>query len=74
MRLLNRLHPLPSPFSAAVIEHLGMWTTATVSVLHDGEGAVYLVVVTARPVRVQAAADIAATMPFYVPKSFKRLG
>jgi hypothetical protein len=30
--------------------------------------------VTARPVRVQAAADIAATMPFYVPKSFKRLG
>ena len=51
-----------------------MWTTATVSVLHDGEGAVYLVVVTARPVRVQAAADIAATTPFYVAKSFKRLG
>ena len=25
---------------AAVIEHLGMWTTATVSVLHDGERAV----------------------------------
>ena len=59
---------------AAVIEHLGMWTTATVSVLHDGQRAVYLLVVTARPVRVQAAADIAATTPFYVPKSFKRLG
>ena len=59
---------------AAVIEHLGMWTTATVSVLHDGERAVYFVVVTARPVRVQAAADIAATTPFYVAKSFKRLG
>ena len=59
---------------AAVIEHLGMWTTETVSVLHDGQRAVYLLVVTARPVRVQAAADIAATTPFYVPKSFKRLG
>ena len=35
---------------------------------------VYLVVVTARPVRVQAAADIAVTTPFYVPRSFKRLG
>ena len=35
---------------------------------------VYLVVVTARPVRAQAAADIAATTPFYVAKSFKRLG
>ena len=74
MRLLNRLHPLPSPVSPAVIEHLGMWTTATVSVLHDGERAVYLVVVTARPVRVQAAADMAATTPFYAAKSFKRLG
>jgi len=51
-----------------------MWTTATVSVLHDGERAVYLVVVTARPLRVQAAADIAATTLFYVAKSFKRLG
>ena len=59
---------------ATVIEHLGMWTTATVSVLHDGERAVYLVVVTARPVRVQAAADMAATTPFYAAKSFKRLG
>ena len=44
---------------AAVIEHLGMWTTATVSVLHDGQRAVYLLVVTARPVRVQAAAGAA---------------
>jgi hypothetical protein len=25
---------------ATVIEHLGMWTTATVSVLHDGKRAV----------------------------------
>ena len=25
---------------AAVIEHLGMWTTETVSVLHDGQRAV----------------------------------
>jgi hypothetical protein len=30
--------------------------------------------VTARPVRVQAAADIAATTTHYVPKSFKRMG
>ena len=42
-----------------------MWTTATVSVLHDGERAVYLVVVTARPARVRAIIDV----PFGYPRA-----
>ncbi len=59
---------------AAVNEHLERWADARVSTLHDGAKAVYLLVEPARPVRVQAAKDIASTCPYYVAKSFKALG
>ena len=55
------------------IEHLETWGASAVTLLHDGEASVYLLVTPARPVRVQAAKDIASTCPFYVPKSFKPL-
>lgn len=57
-----------------VIEHLEQWAEARVSMLHDGEKVIYLLVEPARPVRVQAAKDIASTCPHYVVKSFKVLG
>jgi len=59
---------------AAVIEHLECWAEARVSTLHDGAKHVYVLVEPARPVRLQAAKDIATTCPYYVAKSFKALG
>lgn len=56
-----------------VIEHLECWAEARVSRLHEGAKATYVLVEPARPVRLQAAKDIATTCPHYVAKSFKAL-
>jgi hypothetical protein len=49
------------------------WAASPVSQRHDGEVSAYRIVTPARPVRVQAANDIAATCPYSVAKSFKAL-
>lgn len=56
-----------------VLEHLECWAEARVSALHDGAKVAYVLVEPARPVRLQAAKDIATTCPYFVPKSFKAL-
>ncbi len=59
---------------AAAIEHLEGWADARARTLHEGESVVYVLVEPRRAVRLQAATDIAATCPHYMPKSFKVLG
>jgi hypothetical protein len=59
---------------AAAIEHLEGWADARTSTLHEGESMVYVLVEVRRPVRLQAARDIAATCPYFVAQSFKPLG
>jgi hypothetical protein len=67
--------PVQSPVRlSAAIEHLEGWADARTSTLHEGESAVYVLVEPCRPVRLQAARDIATTCPYYVAKSFKPLG
>ena len=61
------------PRLAAAIEHLEGWADARARTLHEGESVVYVLVEPRRAVRLQAANDIAATCPYYVPKSFKAL-
>lgn len=55
----------------AAAEHLEGWADATVRTLHEGERASVVLVCPRRPVRAQAAKDIAATCPQYVAGSFK---
>jgi hypothetical protein len=61
------------PRLAVAIEHLEGWADACTRTLREGESAVYVLVEVRRPVRFQAANDIAATCPHYVPRSFKVL-
>lgn len=63
-----------APRLAAAIEHLEGWADARIRTLHEGEFEVHVLVEPCRPVRLQAARDIATTCPYYVGKSFKPLG
>lgn len=58
----------------AAAEHLEGWADATVRTLHEGERASFVLVSPRRPVRPQAAKDIATTCPHYVAGSFKVVG
>lgn len=55
---------------AAAVEHLEGWADAHASTLHEGESVIYVLVEPRRPVRLQAAEDIATTCPYYVAGSF----
>ena len=59
---------------AEAVEHLQGFADATLATLHEGERASWVLVSPRRPVRIQAAEDIARTCPGFVSESFKVLG
>ena len=58
---------------ADAVEHLGGFAYAAVATLHEGKTATWVLVNPRRPVRLQAAQDIATTCPGFVAGSFKVL-
>jgi hypothetical protein len=59
---------------ADAVEHLEGFADAAVATLHEGQTATWVLVSPRRPVRMQAAQDIATTCPGFVKDSFKVLG
>ena len=59
---------------ADAVEHLQSFADATLATLHEGQRATWVLVSPRRPVRLQAAEDIARTCPGFVAGSFKVLG